>query len=89
MSLVKKSHIFGNFSHTSMDMFIRKEIFIMAQLSEKELSLLNESLSEEELLVKKYQMLAQHSQDPEIKQKFQQVSDRHQRHFNDLYSLLG
>lgn len=61
----------------------------MAQLSEKELSLLNESLSEEELLVKKYQMLAKHSQDPEIQQKFQQVSDRHQRHFNDLYSLLG
>lgn len=61
----------------------------MAQLSEKELSLLNESLSEEELLVKKYQMLAQHSQDPELKQKFEQVSDRHQRHFNDLYSLLG
>ncbi len=61
----------------------------MAQLSEKELSVLNESLSEEELLVKKYQMLAQHSQDPEIQKKCQQVSDRHQRHFNALYSLLG
>ena len=61
----------------------------MTQLSEKELSLLNESLSEEELLVKKYQMLASHSQDPELTKKFQQVSDRHQRHFNDLYSLLG
>lgn len=61
----------------------------MTQLSEKELSLLNESLSEEELLVKKYQMLAQHAQDPEIRKKMEQVSDRHQRHFNDLYSLLG
>lgn len=61
----------------------------MGQLSEKELSLLNESLSEEELLVKKYQMLAKQTGDVEMSQKFEQISDRHQRHFNDLYSLLG
>lgn len=61
----------------------------MNQLSEKELSCLNDSLSEEELLVKKYQMLAQHSQDAELKQKLEQVAARHQSHFNELYSLLG
>lgn len=61
----------------------------MNQLSEKELSCLNESLSEEELLVKKYQMLAQHAQDTEVKQKLEQVAARHQSHFNELYSLLG
>ena len=61
----------------------------MNQLSEKELSCLNESLSEEELLVKKYQMLAQHTQDTEVKQKLEQVAARHQSHFNELYSLLG
>ena len=38
----------------------------MGTLSEKELSLLNDSLSEEELLVKKYQMLAEQTQDQEI-----------------------
>ena len=61
----------------------------MGTLSEKELSLLNDSLSEEELLVKKYQMLAQQTQDQEISSKFEQISQRHQKHFNDLYSLLG
>lgn len=61
----------------------------MNQLSEKELSCLNESLNEEELLVKKYQMLAQHAQDTEVKQKMEQVAARHQSHFNELYSLLG
>lgn len=61
----------------------------MGQLSEKELSILNDSLSEEELLVKKYQMLAQHSTDKAMSRKFEEISNRHQRHFNDLYSLLG
>lgn len=60
----------------------------MAQLSEKELSFINDSLSEEELLVKKYHMLAQQAQDTEIKKKMEQISQRHQGHFNDLFSLL-
>ncbi len=61
----------------------------MGSLSEKELSLLNDALSEEQLLVSKYQMLAQQSQEPEISSKFQQISQKHQKHFNELYSLLG
>lgn len=61
----------------------------MATLSEKELSLLNDALTEEELLVKKYQMLASQSQEQETCNKFEQISARHQKHFNDLYSLLG
>lgn len=35
----------------------------MSNLSEKELSLLNDSLTSEMLLVKKFQMLAEHSSD--------------------------
>ena len=61
----------------------------MGSLSEKELSLLNDALSEEQLLVSKYQMLTQQSQEPEISSKFQQISQKHQKHFNELYSLLG
>ena len=60
----------------------------MSQLSEKELSCINESLAEE-LLVKKYQMLAKQSQDNEVSAKMEEVSKRHQKHFNELYSLLG
>lgn len=61
----------------------------MANLSEKELSMLNDSLNEEEQLVKKFQMLAQHTNDMEISSKFEEIADRHQKHFNDLYSLLS
>ena len=41
----------------------------MTQLSEKELSAIKDLLSEEELLVKKFQMLAEHAQTPELKEK--------------------
>lgn len=61
----------------------------MEQLSEKELSLINDSLNEEELLVKKYQNLASQTSDHEISQKFQQISQKHQGHFNSIYELLG
>lgn len=61
----------------------------MVKLSEKELSSISDSLAEEELLVKKYQMLAQQSTDAEIKDKFNEVAERHQEHFNSLFSLLG
>ena len=60
----------------------------MSNLSEKELSAINDSLSEEELLVKKFQMLAAQTEDTEAKAKFQEISNRHQSHFNQLYSLL-
>lgn len=61
----------------------------MSKVSEKELSALNELLNEEELLVKKFQMLAQHTQDQEIKEKFEEISKKHQGHFNMLYEQLG
>lgn len=61
----------------------------MGTLSEKELSMINDALSEEELLVKKYQLLASQTQDQEISSKFEQVAQRHQKHFNDIFSLLG
>ncbi len=60
----------------------------MEQLSEKELNGLNELLNEEELLVKKFQMLATHSQDAEVKAKFTDIANRHQEHFMSLYAQL-
>lgn len=61
----------------------------MNRISEKELSALNELLSEEELLIKKFKMLANHAEDKEIKDKFMQISERHQQHFDSLYRQLG
>ncbi len=59
------------------------------QLSEKELSSIKELMSEEELLVKKFQMLAGHAETPELKEKMMSISEKHQGHLNELYSKLS
>lgn len=61
----------------------------MSQLSEKELSALNDCLSEEELLVKKFQMLANHATDANVRSEMEEISKRHQAHFNKLYNHLS
>ena len=61
----------------------------MADLSEKELAALNDSLSEESLLVKKFKRLASQTKDCEISKEFTEISKRHQKHYNELYSLLN
>lgn len=60
----------------------------MAQLSEKEVTVLQDLLSDEEQLVKKFQMLSQLSEDPQVKEKYQNISRQHQGHFNALYGYL-
>lgn len=60
----------------------------MTQLSEKELSTIQDLLSEEELMVKKYQMLAEQAQDSNVRDKFESIARRHQGHFNALYEHL-
>lgn len=57
-------------------------------LSEKELSVIQDLLNEEELLVKKFQMHAEHSQDETIKQQMLDISQKHQGHFNSIYSYV-
>ena len=58
----------------------------MNSISEKELLALNDLLGEEELLIKKFKMLANHAEDED---KFEQISERHQKHFDSLYKQLG
>lgn len=60
----------------------------MVQLSEKELSALNDLLADEELLTKKFKALAMQADDMEIKQKYERISEQHQGHFNALYEQL-
>lgn len=60
----------------------------MAHLTAKELSSLHDLLSSEELLIKKFQMLADATQDPELKDQFMHISSRHQSHFDTIYSQL-
>ena len=61
----------------------------MAQLSEKELSFLGDILCEEALLVKKFKMLAEHAEKPELKNQMENIAQKHQGHFNELYSKLS
>lgn len=60
----------------------------MANLSTKELTALEDQLSQESLLVKKYQTTAQSCTDPALKTKFDAVAAKHQDHFNRLYTYL-
>ena len=61
----------------------------MSKLTEKELSSLNALLSEEELLVKKFENLAEQATDTTVKSEMQDIATRHQSHFNKLYSHLS
>ena len=60
----------------------------MNQLSEKELSVVNDLLNEEELLVKKFQMLASHAQNETVKQQMLDIANKHQGHFNDIDAYI-
>jgi len=61
----------------------------MSQLSEKELNTIKDLLSGEELLVKKFQMLAEHAETKELKSKMEDIAQKHQGHFNELYQKLS
>ncbi|MBP1926563.1 succinate dehydrogenase flavin-adding protein (antitoxin of CptAB toxin-antitoxin module) [Sedimentibacter acidaminivorans] len=61
----------------------------MANLTEKELSALEDLLSLEEANVKKYNMLTSHVQDTALQQKLQNISNTHQQHFNTLFNHLN
>ncbi len=60
----------------------------MAQLTAKELSAINELLTGEAHLVKKFQLLADSTTNPELKSKFSDISNKHQQHFNSIYEYL-
>ena len=60
----------------------------MGNLTEKELSAVSDLLTDEELLGKKFKMLADQTADAEIKQKYESISNKHQNHFNALYAHL-
>ena len=58
------------------------------ELSEKELSVIQDLLNEAELLVKNFQMLAEHSKDENVKPQMLGIAEKHQGHFNAIYSYV-
>lgn len=61
----------------------------MSTLTEKELNTVKDLLSAEELLVKKFQMLAEHADKAELKNQMESIAQKHQGHFNELYQKLS
>ncbi|MBQ8357987.1 MAG: hypothetical protein IJX39_09310 [Clostridia bacterium] len=60
----------------------------MAQITEKELSALGDLLSMESVLCAKCHDMANCTQDTALKDQYTQMAQRHQRHFDELFSNL-
>ena len=61
----------------------------MANLTAKELSAIQDHLGMEENIVKKYRMYAQTTQDQQIRQRCDEIANKHQAHFNTLLGHLN
>ena len=61
----------------------------MANLTSKELSAIEDTLSVEQNLIKKYGMYAQQSTDKCIQDKCEQIAQKHRTHYNTLMSHLS
>lgn len=60
----------------------------MAQITEKELSAISDLLTVEENLIAKYKAYASTATDSVLKNQYEQIAQRHQRHFDELYANL-
>ena len=61
----------------------------MPNLTAKELSSLEDQLSAEQLLVKKYKSYAVLSSDPQLKTQYEQIAGQHQNHSDRLLAFLN
>lgn len=60
----------------------------MPNLTSKELTALEDQISQEEVLVKKYEAMAAMCGDQKIQQDFQNFANKHRQHFNTLVTFL-
>ena len=61
----------------------------MPNITSKELIALDDQLTMEQVLVKKYRTFANQCSDPQLREKCTQIADRHQAHFNTLIAHLS
>lgn len=61
----------------------------MANLTTKELSGIEDQLTSEQIVISKCNYYAQNTQDVALKAKFEEIAQKHQQHYDKLYSLLG
>ena len=70
-----------------MDINIERKIE-MPNITGKELAYIEDQLSHEEMLVKKYQAASNQCSDQALKTKFTQVAKIHQQHYQTLLNHL-
>lgn len=61
----------------------------MANLTEKELTAIEEQLSQEQLLILKFKDYANRCEDSELRAKYEQIVSKHQNHFDILLNMLN
>lgn len=57
-------------------------------MTTKELTALEEQLNGEQVLIKKYNTLAEQCTDPQIKNRIMSIATKHQQHFDTLINYL-
>ena len=60
----------------------------MSQITTKELSAIGDGLMHEQNMIAKYQFYASTETDGNLKNKYEQIAQAHQRHYDELYSQL-
>ncbi len=60
----------------------------MAQITTKELGAIGDALAVEETLIGKYRYYASTAPDTTLKNKFEQMADKHQRHYDELFTNI-
>ncbi len=60
----------------------------MSQITAKELGAIGDGLSIEENLIAKYRFYACTTDDDALKNKYEQIAEAHQRHYDELFSHL-
>ena len=58
-------------------------------LTTKELTAIEEQLEQEQLMVQKFKMYSQMTNDQQLKTACEQIASKHEIHKNKLLSLLG
>ena len=60
----------------------------MASMTSKELTAIEDQLGMEQLMITKYKSIAGMTNDPQLKTKCEQISAKHQEHYNRLFCHL-
>lgn len=61
----------------------------MNQITAKNLTILDDLLASEALLVKKYSAASEKAMDPELKSKYSSISHLHRKHYTTLLNYLN